>query len=259
MKKNVVIVFVLLLGIGIGCGGYFCVDKFMNQNKNDQSENEKPNDDEQGTEIENLDINSSIVRRMASDLKIGEGSESKLRFYEYVNEKNKFLVSDFSAEYKNYLGFRQLGNAKMHRELCSDYPNEELGIFCDEPYEYTTVFSEQDLKDEVERIFGIGSYSSVNFFGASFASYPNTEDVYGFYYKSNSKDYFSASRGGGANFGYTLKASIDSASKQNNTVIIIENVEINYYEKNSKESAKYKYIFHYGNGNYQFESVEIIK
>lgn len=274
MKKNILMVAVFLIGIGIGCGGYFCVNQFINQKKDNPIENKNPNDKDQKNEVEDLDIHSSIVRKLASDLMIGEYIWSKGISLQSIRKEEKILVANLSAEYKNFLGYRQLGISKFHIEQCDSFQRvfqSDEGPYCgkaaggtfDSDIYNAKVFSEQDLKEEVERIFGLGSYNQVKSFGISFlpnilgetdGKWPNN----GFYFDPNTKNYIEISMPSGGTE-LPLEASIEKATRQNNVVEIVEIVKTPLDEQNELHNTKYKYTFHYENGNYQFESVEVVK
>lgn len=241
----------ILIGVILGTGGVFAYNSFFNQSEKSMKTSKK----EPEVKNEELNLNTQLVQTLYSYVKMEESYLAGVTYIGIFEDKNKVLASELSQEIKNYLGYRQLNNKRyiecpqnlLDQSRCSSY---EKGFPISEYNNtWTYAFGEEELKRNVELIFGKGSYQAGDFKGC---------EEHGLCaYDSETQKYYDTDCGCGG-VGWYPETELKSAKKVENKIELYEYVKNDF--DNQLDEYNIKYTFNLNeDGNYYFESVELIK
>lgn len=196
-------------------------------------------------------INSYIVKELFDFVNL-KGCGDQINFF-YSGDNIKIKASDLTQENKNYLAYRMLKYSSFEKKNCTTYENamhasNPLGLWYCGNYDETgkedetTVFSEADLKDEVERMFGDGSYKAVSFATNASARYMYNEKNENYVYQSFSGDNSCTPH---------TNTLTDAYGEGDNVTIVVKVIN----NENKNETLFYYTFTESDDGNYYFNNL----
>lgn len=203
-------------------------------------------------------IDSLVVQQLYSYVNL-DGCDDQIKFF--YNDKESVSLNELTEENRNYLAYRQLKYSSIKKKNCSNYPtslhkSDNLGLwYCGDDVlsstasDYsdnsavTRVISGDDIKTQVNRMFGADIYRAKTFLVSSSERY---------LYDSNTDSYILQSFAGENSCkGYTNK--LERAYQQGDNLTIVVKVVNN---ENKKVQLFYYTFVESEDGNYYFNSLK---
>ena len=278
MKKGLVFLLGLAVGLCFVAGFYFGFNQLSKNEIVIVKKGDKKSSSKKSTsnELKSLDLDSKLVTELASKVNL-INNRSCCSLPEKVKElgsKDKWTVNDLQDEYKMFLAYRQVGIGNFKNYIyCLDYddlptangicgdPSVKGNDFQNGVKNYTTTISEDYLKIEYEKVFGVGTYKRVNYFSLSDGlSFDMSHGINGFAYSPSRKEYVMTMGEGGGTCGPAPISQITTANQKGNEVYLTERISSDE-KAETKFDVSFKYTFELEDetGNYIFKSIESIK
>ena len=275
MKKGLIFILGLVVGLCLVAGGYFAFNNLSDSEIKIVKKEVKEEKESKKEESKTLDLDSKLVVDLASKANIID-NRSTCSLYEKAKKlsgEEKTAAKDLQDEYKMFLAYRQVGTGDLKRmKECSKYDDisKDNGI-CRDPSitgndprdstnNYTTTINEIVLKTKYEEIFGEGTYKKVAYFSISdITSYDMSHGINGYAYSPSLKEYVMTAIESGGVCGPSPISKLTTANQEGNKIYLTERI-ISNDQSEEKFDVNLKYTFEKeeSTGNYIFKSIENI-
>ncbi len=222
---------ILLLLIFMGTTFYLLYDKFFNKEEVDPVK--------EYARRKTVNKTSLVVQTLYDYINL-DGCYDQISFL--YDTKEVVTLSDLTHENKNYLAYLQLKNKHINAKNCASFPdalhsNDVAGLwYCgennnsDDTNNTTFVINEEELKNQVIKMFGSGSYKNADFQVGNGARYlyldKNSSYAYQTFYDNTSKC-------------NTYENSLQKVYQQGNNLTLVVRVT----NKENKKMRVFSYVF----------------
>ena len=208
INNYTVIIFVLLLALV-----YLIYDDFINV--------EKPLDPVKEYQKQKAVNKTSFVAQQLFDYVNLDGCGEQINFFYNQNQVVKY--SDLTDENKNYLAYRMLKHESIETKNCTTYStalnknDKEKTWYCGDyanetKEDKTTVIKGEDIEDQVNKMFGDGSYKATTF---------KTSNTGRYLYDSKTNSYIYQSYDGSNSCDITYTNILDRVYRQKDQITIV--------------------------------------